>query len=264
MVLGMGLSIAGAGMRLLETPLPFLVVSTVEASAPNVSAGIPDTPSASAVTESQPLGPALGSAPASALESADGSSQPVDVPVIVAQAAYVPSAPMPDTEPEPAPLVEVAQATAPRARRPVASLPSAANVAVAGVYSTEKAIQLVAYMNAARIEANLPPMSTDALLATVAGVRAEDLAEREYFDHYSPDGSSAFSELSARGIRYGLAGENLARNNFPDAESLKVAFDALMASEGHRANILEPRFTRVGVAAILDGQLWIYVMVFMD
>ena len=119
-------------------------------------------------------------------------------------------------------------------------------------------------MNEARAKAGLSVMSVDALLEEVASVRAEDLAERNYFDHYSPDGSSAFSELSARGVNYGLAGENLARNNYPDADSLQVAFDALMTSPGHRANILEPRFNRVGVAALLDGELWIYVTVFMD
>ena len=146
----------------------------------------------------------------------------------------------------------------------VSVLPSAAGAPVAGVYSRQKASELVWYMNQARIEAGLPAMEFDGTLAEVAGVRADDLAERDYFSHYGPDGSSAFSELSARAVGYALTGENLARNNYPDSESLKVAFEALMNSEGHRANILEPRFTKVGVSVLLDGDLWIYVAVFMD
>lgn len=253
MVLGIGLSMAGAGMHLLQRPLPSGVVTTVEASAPPAPIGIPEAADTPAVTGLPPA------------RSVDDTSASPNASNPLPRVASVPSFAQPQPDAREAPLIEsLAQAPALRAADPVASLPSAANVAVAGVYSPEKAVQLVAYMNKARIAAGLPPMATDSLLAAVAGVRAEDLAEREYFDHYSPDGSSAFSELSARGVNYGLAGENLARNNFPDAESLKVAFNALMASEGHRANILEPRFTRVGVAAILDDELWIYVMVFMD
>jgi len=53
-----------------------------------------------------------------------------------------------------------------------------------------------------------------------------------YFDHYAPDGSSAFSELAARGLRYRLAGENLARNNYPDSRTVEAAYEGLMASPG--------------------------------
>ena len=85
-----------------------------------------------------------------------------------------------------------------------------------------------------------------------------------YFDHYAPDGESAFTELAARDIQYRLAGENLARNNYADARTVGAAFDGLMASAGHRANILEPRFSSVGVAAVQSGKMWIYVTVFLN
>jgi uncharacterized protein YkwD len=249
MVLGLGLSIAGAGMQVIQRPLPSPVMTTVEASAPKLATGIPEPSETTDVT---------GLPPERTL-AAPGASDSM------ARVKIAPSAAASGPEPQRAsPIASAGQILSLRAAEPVASLPSAATVAVPGIYSPEKAAELIALMNEARVAAGLPPMATDSLLTTVAGVRAEDLAEREYFDHYSPDGSSAFSELSARGVNYGLAGENLARNNFPDAESLGIAFDALMASEGHRANILEPRFTRVGVAALLDGDLWIYVMVYMD
>ncbi len=70
---------------------------------------------------------------------------------------------------------------------------------------------------------------------------------------------------ASRGIGYGLAGENLARNNYPDAQTLDIAFDGLMASPTHQANILEPRFVFVGaaVARARDG-MWVYVAIFKD
>jgi len=46
---------------------------------------------------------------------------------------------------------------------------------------------------------------------------------------------------AARGLRYRLAGENLARNNYPDSRTVEAAYEGLMASPGHRANILEAR-----------------------
>lgn len=130
--------------------------------------------------------------------------------------------------------------------------------------SPEKGAQLLDLMNDARAAESLPPLATDATLEGVALARARSLVELNYFAHYAPDGSSAFSELAALGVAYGLAGENLARNNYADARTVRVAFDGLMASPGHRANILEPRFTRAGVIAVSAGSRWLYVTVFMD
>ena len=88
--------------------------------------------------------------------------------------------------------------------------------------------------------------------------------KKGYFDHYGPAGESPFRELRERGIRYRVAGENLARNSYQQSRSVEAAIDSLMASESHRANILEPRFHSVGVAAIPDGKLWLYVTIFTD
>ena len=49
-----------------------------------------------------------------------------------------------------------------------------------------------------------------------------------------------------------------------DAGSVAAAFDGLMASEGHRANILEPRFANVGVGAVQSGHMWSDVTGFKD
>ncbi|MBK9344748.1 MAG: hypothetical protein IPN07_17360 [Dehalococcoidia bacterium] len=119
-------------------------------------------------------------------------------------------------------------------------------------------------MNDARRAEGLTPLDWDASLEDVAYARAANLVANGYFDHYAPDGESAFSELSARGIRYRLAGENLARNNYPETKTVSAAFDGLMNSPGHRANILEARFSSVGVAAVRDGKMWIYVTVFLN
>jgi uncharacterized protein YkwD len=147
---------------------------------------------------------------------------------------------------------------------PVVALPAAVSQPRELVSVQDRAVELLAAMNAARAQAGLEPLAWDPDLAAVALARARDLIEHDYFDHYGPDGRSAFSELAARGIRYGLAGENLARNNYAEAKTVQAAFQGLMGSPGHRANILEPRFTRVGVAAVRSGRVWLYVTIFAD
>lgn len=128
----------------------------------------------------------------------------------------------------------------------------------------DKAVALLAYMNAARVAEGTHELARDGALDAVAMKRAEDLLRLGYFEHYGPDGESAFSELRARDIKYRLAGENLARNNHPAERTVIEAFDSLMASEGHRANIVEQRFYRVGIAAVQSGKVWLYVTVFTN
>jgi len=128
----------------------------------------------------------------------------------------------------------------------------------------EKAHALFDAMNDARREAGLAALEWDSSLEEVSYARAANLVANGYFDHYAPDGESAFSELAARGIGYRLAGENLARNNYVEPRTVGAAFEGLMNSPGHRANILEGRFSSVGVACVKEGKMWIYVMVFVN
>lgn len=183
------------------------------------------------------------------------------------------------TPPSPTPAADIAQARATPTPEPTrtdeaAPAPAPAD-AVAGLRASlvpvqglvegpEKAAALLDLMNGARRREGLDPLIRDEALADVARARADNLVANGYFDHYAPDGESAFSELAARAIRYRLAGENLARNNYPDGRTAAAAYEGLMASPGHRANILEPRFARAGVTAVRSGRMWIYVTVFTN
>lgn len=158
----------------------------------------------------------------------------------------------------PTPALQVAPASN------VQALPATTREASAIQKFPEKARALLDSMNEARRAEGLAPLEWDASLEEVAYARAQNLVTNGYFDHYAPDGESAFSELAARGIRYRLAGENLARNNYVETRTVAAAFDGLMNSPGHRANILEPRFSSVAVAAVRDGKMWVYVTVFMN
>jgi uncharacterized protein YkwD len=107
--------------------------------------------------------------------------------------------------------------------------------------------------NVQRSGAGLAALTVDARLMQVARQRAQDMAAKNYFAHTSPTGETAFTILGQSGYAYQLAGENIARNNFPDSESVQVSMNGFMNSAGHRANILEPVFRRVGVGVAFSG-----------
>ncbi len=175
------------------------------------------------------------------------------------------------TDPTPSPTREAAAET-PTARPAVSEagsriagvLPSGIGPSEAGWFVASVEAALLADLNAARTGAGLTPLARDETLDDVARARAEDLVRRGYFSHVSPDGGTAFTELQSRGIRYGLAGENLARNTYPESNAARVAVEGWLASPGHRRNVLEPRFARVGLAATRVNATWVIVAVFTD
>lgn len=108
-------------------------------------------------------------------------------------------------------------------------------------------------INSERANAGLSQLAANGCIVYVAQIRSNDMANLGYFSHTSPSGQTAFSLLSYYGIPYGWAGENLARNNYPDGETVAVAIRDLMASQSHRDNILNVHYTQMGVAVAIDG-----------
>jgi uncharacterized protein YkwD len=89
------------------------------------------------------------------------------------------------------------------------------------------------------------------------------MASKNYFAHYSPSGESLFTLLQARGAYYNLAAENIARNNYPDFQSASVALAGFMASAGHRENILDRNFSRVGIGVATNEKMKYFAVVFV-
>ena len=103
-----------------------------------------------------------------------------------------------------------------------------------------------------------PALELDAQLAAVARAHSEDMRDHAFFSHRSPRTGLVGDRLTRTGYRASAFGENLARN-----DSITEAEASLVASLGHRANIVNPRFTRAGVGAArsADGQ-WYVTQVF--
>jgi uncharacterized protein YkwD len=106
---------------------------------------------------------------------------------------------------------------------------------------------MLTLVNAERAKAGQRPLTADPETLDVSRVHSRDMFERSYFAHVTPEGRSPFDRLRAARLTYRAAGENLAL-----ARTLDMAHTGLMNSPGHRANILNPAFGRVGIG-IVDG-----------
>ncbi|MGB2694940.1 MAG: CAP domain-containing protein [Dehalococcoidia bacterium] len=107
--------------------------------------------------------------------------------------------------------------------------------------------------NSERTQRGLPALAASGCVTYVAQIRSDDMAANNYFAHSSPSGDTAFTLMDHYGVPYGWAGENLARNNYPDNQSVGIAIRDLMASSGHRANILNTNYTKMGIGYREDG-----------
>jgi len=107
--------------------------------------------------------------------------------------------------------------------------------------------EMLELVNQERVQRGLSPLKADPELTQVARDHSKDMFERGYFAHITPEGKSPFDRMNDAHVQYLTAGENLAL-----AHSLSIAHNGLMNSPGHRANILNPAFGRVGIG-ILDG-----------
>ena len=103
---------------------------------------------------------------------------------------------------------------------------------------------IVALTNESRRLAGLPPVAVDARLTAAARAKLFDMLKQDYFAHRTPDGRQPWTFMQAAGYRFQMAAENLAKgyDNEPELQR------AWMKSRGHRANILNPLFTEIGVA----------------
>ncbi len=110
--------------------------------------------------------------------------------------------------------------------------------------------EMLRMVNREREDNGLAPLVMNIALGKLARAHSQDMLSRGYFSHYTPDGLSPFDRMNAADIEYTYAGENLAL-----APSVGLAMQGLMNSPGHRANILNPNFNKVGIGAI-DGGIY--------
>lgn len=100
-------------------------------------------------------------------------------------------------------------------------------------------LEVLRLVNEERAKEGIAPLE----LCSVATLKAQDMAVFGYFKHESPNFGSPDKMLNAFGIHWHLSGENIAAGY----QTPKQVMDGWMDSPGHRANILDPGYKKLGV-----------------
>ncbi|HEY8345418.1 MAG TPA: CAP domain-containing protein [Bacillota bacterium] len=148
------------------------------------------------------------------------------------------------TPPQSSTPVEKPKPTTPN---PPVSNPSETSPAPSGSLTSMEQ-KMVTLVNQERAKAGLQQLKVDMPLVNLARKKSQDMIDKGYFGHTSPTYGSPFDMMKNAGIKYYTAGENLA-----GAGSVESAHSALMASPGHRANILNSKYNYFGVGVATGG-----------
>lgn len=118
---------------------------------------------------------------------------------------------------------------------------------------------LVNLTNQNRVAADVSELAVNPVLEKAAQMKADDMAAKSYFSHDTPDGKTPWYWLEQAGYKYSYAGENLAVN-FQNSEDVETAW---MNSRGHFLNIMNPKFTEIGIATstgLYKGRVAVFVV----
>ncbi len=124
--------------------------------------------------------------------------------------------------------------------------------AVLGYAADISQADVISQTNAQRMLLGLPPLKESRLLDQAAYLKAQDMFNKQYWAHVSPEGVEPWSFFKQVGYEYRYAGENLAKD-FATTESMVLAW---MKSPKHKENIINPHYTQIGVAVkngVLNG-----------
>ncbi|MCX4529593.1 MULTISPECIES: CAP domain-containing protein [unclassified Streptomyces] len=147
----------------------------------------------------------------------------------------------------------VAKAAAPAAPKPSATAkkPAPRDPAPAPAPAGEAA-EVIRLVNVERGKAGCGALTSNAKLTQAAQSYTEVMARSGELSHTGPDGSTMSGRISATGYKWSATGENIAKGQANAAEVV----DAWMKSPGHRANILNCKFTEIGVGVQKAGGPW--------
>jgi len=141
----------------------------------------------------------------------------------------------------------------------------AALILVLALFSTtlagalaDKSSDVLDLVNQEREAAGLKDLQLNEDLNRVAELRAQEIVEN--WSHTRPNGEEWKTAFKDAGVSASYRGENLAMGQ----SSAEVTVDGWMSSEGHRDNILNKKFTKMGVATVVVDGVTYWVQVFAN
>ncbi len=122
-----------------------------------------------------------------------------------------------------------------------------------GMHISIASEELVELTNQVRTDKGVGELRTSPRLQRAAQAKADDMIARDYWSHYAPDGESPWSFIEHEGYHYRFAGENLAKS----FQTNQGVIQGWMQSPDHRDNLLDDRFSEIGIATAsgrLEGE----------
>lgn len=116
--------------------------------------------------------------------------------------------------------------------------------------AAEAEARMLELVNQDRAAHELPPLQPAADVAEVARAHSQEMQATGLVAHVSPTTGSAADRVRAAGISTPLVLENIAR-----AYGVAEAQAGLMNSPGHRANVLSPQATHIGIGIVLGDEV---------
>jgi hypothetical protein len=110
-------------------------------------------------------------------------------------------------------------------------------------------------INGMRADAGLDPVELDTELSVISRAYSRDMAERDFFGHYDPDGQGANDRVREAGLRC-LVTENVGVYRSDSSTLVQTVSDLMNGfydSGAHRANILDPDATHIGIGFYQDS-----------
>ena len=104
--------------------------------------------------------------------------------------------------------------------------------------------QVLELVNKERVKKGLVPLKLNKKLNDIALKKSNDMAINNYFSHNSKKLGTPFEQMKKSGIKYKTAGENIAKGQKTPQEVMTT----WMNSKGHRDNIMNPKFTEMGIS----------------
>jgi uncharacterized protein YkwD len=236
-----------------DPPPSTMPASTSTAPASTTTTGLQVTATTLPVDEA-PAGPAEAGLAAPVRGEQIQLTEPVPAPATTTTTTEPPPPPPPPPARTPTPTQPPPDPSAPEAPPPNPTQPPPPSPPPASTSN-----DAIAITNQERANAGLAPLSANGSLNTAAAVHSADQAARNQMTHTGSNGSNAGDRIRAAGYQPSTWGENVAAG-YSSASSVVAGW---MGSSGHRANILNPAFTQIGVASATsaDGtRYWTMVL----
>ena len=124
--------------------------------------------------------------------------------------------------------------------------------------------QMIHLINSIRSSRGLQLLNPNPVLNSIARSRSQDMLNRNYFSHYTPEGKNIFNILVENGIMYAMAAENLSQASTPSWGSPEAVVNSWMNSGPHRANLLNPHYGQLGLGVVDSGNKRVVTLIFIN